>query len=76
MPKKNNDKPPGGAVENHPPLLTKSDFSKRVQCSRRTVDYLMARGELPFVKLGKVVRFLESDVEEFLASRRIGGKSP
>ena len=75
MPKKNNDKPRGGAVENLLPLLTKSDVSWRVQCSKRMVNYFMTRGELPFVKItGELVRFIPRDVEAFLESRRIGGR--
>jgi excisionase family DNA binding protein len=55
-------------------LLTKLDVARRAQSSARTVSYWMESGELPFIKFGRLVRFLESDVEDFFLSRRIGGR--
>jgi excisionase family DNA binding protein len=55
-------------------LLTKLDVARRAQSSARTVSYWMERGELPFIKFGRLVRFLESDVEDFFSSRRIRGR--
>jgi hypothetical protein len=86
MPKNNNDKPHGGAVElsslltktrrapaEATPLWDKLDVSRRGKVSQRTVAYWM-KGGLPFLKLSaRMVRFIPSDVEAFLRSRRIGG---
>ena len=55
-------------------LLTKEDVARRAQYSLRSVNYWMETGLLPYVKLGRGVRFLASDVEAFIRSRRIGGE--
>jgi hypothetical protein len=66
-------KPQGGAVENSLPLLTKAQVAARAACSQRVINYWMLEG-LPFVKFSpRMVRFLASDFEAFLRSRRIGG---
>jgi hypothetical protein len=72
-----NGNPQGVAVENNPPLRTKSDVSRQAKCSIRSVASWMASGKLPYVKLSpRMVRFLDRDVQAFLESRRIsGGKS-
>ena len=54
-------------------LLTKLDVARRAQNSVRTVAYWMETGELPYIKFGRLVRFLPSDVDDFFLSRRIGG---
>jgi len=55
-------------------LLRKKDLVRLHKVCERTVNYWIDRGWLPYIKLGKSVRFLPSDVEEFIKSRRIGGK--
>jgi excisionase family DNA binding protein len=62
------------AAPNGEQLLTKLDVARRAQSSARTVSYWMESGELPFIKFGRLVRFLESDVEDFFLSRRIGAR--
>ena len=54
-------------------LLTKRDVMRRASASLRTVDYWLQRGVIPYVKLGKLVRFVPDDVEKFIQAHRIGG---
>jgi excisionase family DNA binding protein len=49
----------------------KKQLAKRIQCSVRTIDNLMARG-LPHVKLTrKLTRFPRVAVDEWIATRQI-----
>jgi excisionase family DNA binding protein len=57
--------------DGHDELLTKEAVAKWFQVSTRMVDYLMATGALPFVKLGRrTVRFRRQDVLLHLETRR------
>ena len=47
---------------------TKSQVARRLNVSVRTVDNLMKQRRLPFIKLtSKIVRFLKTDVDAYLA---------
>jgi len=35
---------------------------------------MIEAGVLPFVKIGRSVRFLSSDIDAFIASRRVGAR--
>ncbi len=52
-------------------LLTKPDIADRLRVSSRTVDVYMRDKRLPFLKIGKTVRFRWSDVIEKLATHRV-----
>jgi len=52
-------------------LLTKPDIANQARVCPRTVDYWMKQGWLPFLKLGKSVRFLPADFQKFIESRRV-----
>jgi excisionase family DNA binding protein len=58
-----------------PPLadevLTKPELAKRLQLSTRTIDQWMRLRRLPYLKLGKTVRFRWSDVVAHLVEHRI-----
>jgi excisionase family DNA binding protein len=54
-------------------LLTKGDVARIAQYSKRSVDYWIQTGALPYVKFGRGVRFLASDVQKFIEEHRIGG---
>jgi excisionase family DNA binding protein len=54
-------------------MLTKVDVAKQARVCRRTVDYWIKTKRLPFIKLGKAVRFLPANLEKFILSQRIGG---
>ena len=52
-------------------LLTKRGLAPKLQISTRTLDDWMRKGRIPFLKLGKTVRFRLPDVLEKLNSFRI-----
>ena len=47
-------------------LYTKSELAKRCQVSTRSIDNWMREGKVPFLKIGRSVRFSPKRVEEFL----------
>ena len=50
--------------------LTSKDLEKKYQISRSTVDNWKKEG-LPFIKIGRSVRFDEKDVEKWINERFI-----
>jgi len=50
-------------------LLTREDVAKRLQLSTRTIDRLVAAGQLKVVRLGTNVRVRAEDLEAFIAVR-------
>jgi excisionase family DNA binding protein len=52
-------------------LLTKRALAPRLKCSVRTVDDWMRKGRLPYIKVGKSVRFRWTDVLAKLGEFRI-----
>ena len=54
-------------------LLTKIDLAERLRVKPRTVDNWMAAGRLPFLKVGKTVRFFWPTVKESLLRFEVGG---
>jgi excisionase family DNA binding protein len=56
----------------YPRPLTKAELARHLQVCPRTVDYLMARRKIPFIRLsGRLVRFRLADVERALAKYTI-----
>ena len=53
-----------------PALLTIPDVAERLVASERHVCRLIARGELPVHRLGRLVRISEDDLARFLAASR------
>ena len=53
-------------------LLDKIETAKRLRISQRTLDNRIKDRTIPFVKLGKLIRFIPSDIERFIESLRIG----
>jgi excisionase family DNA binding protein len=47
-------------------LLTKRELAQKLKLSRRTIDYWMRDGRLPYLKIGKTVRFQWRQVLEKL----------
>ena len=69
MNKKNNAAFSGdGATDG---LLKKDGLAPKLQISTRTLDDWMRTGRIPFLKLGKTVRFRLPDVLEKLNSFRV-----
>jgi excisionase family DNA binding protein len=52
-------------------LLTKRDIARELQLGRRTIDVWMRQGRIPFLKIGKTVRFRLTDVLEKLSDYRV-----
>jgi len=51
-------------------LLKKNDVSKSLGISCVTIDRLRRSGKLPYRKIGKMVRFLEQDIESFIINSK------
>ena len=58
-----------------PPYLSKVELSDLTGWSERKIDYLRERGRLPYVKVGRSVRFKTADVEALLDDARVGARS-
>jgi excisionase family DNA binding protein len=54
-------------------LLDKIETAKRLRISLRTLDNRIKAGTIPFVRLGKLVRFIPSDIEKFIEAHKVGG---
>lgn len=52
-------------------LLTKQGLRPKLKVSIRTVDEWMKQGRLPYIKIGKAVRFRWSDVVAHLERFRV-----
>ena len=52
-----------------PDILTVAEVARLMRVSRDTVYRLAARGELPGRKIGRIWRFLEDDIEQYLRKR-------
>jgi predicted DNA-binding transcriptional regulator AlpA len=53
-------------------LWSRKIVAQRFDYSTRTINDWMAKGWLPYVKIGKSVRFVPGDVEAFINAHRIG----
>ena len=52
-------------------LLRKRELAARLAISKRTLDVWCAQGRVPFLKIGRTVRFRMSDVLEALNGCRV-----
>jgi len=52
-------------------LLSKRGLAPKLQISTRTLDDWMRKGRIPFLKVGKTVRFRLPDVLEKLSAFRV-----
>lgn len=57
------------AIANQDELLKKPELSRRLKISTRTLDEWMRNGRIPFLKIGKTVRFRWADVLEHLQNK-------
>jgi excisionase family DNA binding protein len=58
------------AAEN---LLTKEQVAQRLQVTTRTLESYQRKGRVPFLKIGRTVRFSWSDVQRHLRDNcRVG----
>lgn len=52
------------------PLLTKRDVAELLGISIRTVDKWVSRREIPFVRVGSLVRFERSAIDSWITRHR------
>jgi excisionase family DNA binding protein len=62
------------APETLPRLLSLATIAERTDTPRPTWYSIVARGELPAVRIGRTVRVDERDFLAYLAARREGGR--
>jgi excisionase family DNA binding protein len=55
-----------------PGLLTIPEVANLLKLSTSTVRRLQQRRKIPFVKVGRSIRFVASDLTAYLETRRIG----
>ena len=51
-------------------LLTIEDVARHLACSTRTVRRLLDEGELPVIRLNRLVRILPSDLDRYIRTHR------
>ncbi|WP_445809947.1 helix-turn-helix domain-containing protein [Yoonia sp.] len=54
-------------------LLTISEAAEYLAISERSIKRLIARGDLPCIRVGSALRFVFADLEAFIARNRTGG---
>jgi excisionase family DNA binding protein len=54
-------------------LLDKIQAAERINISLRNLDNRIKAGTIPFVKIGRLVRFIPSDIEKFIEAHKVGG---
>ena len=52
-------------------LIKKPQVCQQLAISQRTLDYKLSRNELPHVRIGGAVRFLQGDIDNYIASNRV-----
>ena len=58
-----------------PTLLTTAELADLTGWSTRHIEYLRARRRLPFVKIGRSIRFKTADVESLLDDGRVEARA-
>ena len=53
-------------------LLTRDEVCERLRCSMPTLDRMIARGDLPVVRIGRRVLLRESTVNNWIRSHERG----
>ena len=56
-------------------ILTKKETLKYLKIGRCTLEKLMNQKQISFIKLDRKVLFKQSDIDEFIESKRILAKS-
>jgi excisionase family DNA binding protein len=54
-----------------PEYLTKDECMELLRISKGTLDKLMRRRKIPFIKLDRRVLFKKSDIDAWLESKRV-----
>ncbi|KPK20879.1 MAG: hypothetical protein AMJ70_07700 [Dehalococcoidia bacterium SG8_51_3] len=57
-------------IRNHDEILTRGEAADLLKLPKRTLDYLVGTGQIPFARIGKrSVRFTRKRLLEWLAER-------
>ena len=51
----------------HSELLTKTELAQRLSVCEKTVERMASRRVIPYIKLGRSLRFHPTDVDEYIA---------
>jgi excisionase family DNA binding protein len=54
-------------------LWNKAQAARALGICVRTLDYKTANGQIPHVRLGRIVRFIPADIQAFVSAHRVGG---
>ena len=57
-------------------LLTSGDVAKYLQCSVSTLRRMVTRDQIPYFRVGKLVRFRRADIDAWLTKYREGEQLP
>jgi excisionase family DNA binding protein len=63
-----------GSSDNQEKTLTTPEVAEMLRVCSRTVTYRREKGDLPYLKLGRSVRFLRRDIDAYIAAHRIGAR--
>jgi excisionase family DNA binding protein len=53
-------------------LLNDTQAARRINCSKRKLHYEKDAGRIPYVRIGRLVRFIPADIAAYIQARRIG----
>jgi excisionase family DNA binding protein len=59
-----------GSSEN---LLSRKQAAQRLGLSIRNLTYRIKDGSIPYVRLGRLIKIIPSDLDRYIQSHRIGG---
>ncbi len=63
----------GNSVETNRLLVPSRDAAQMLAVSERTLWQLRQKGEIPFLRIGKLVRYPVADLEDWIARNRKRG---
>ena len=55
-------------------LLTTQEVAAILNCTTRTLQNLRDRGEISFIRVGRLIRFSEEQVQEYLDRQKVGNE--
>lgn len=61
------------SASDQPSFITVAQLAKRWLCSKMTIGRMMRRGDVPYIQLGRSVRFDLEDVKKVEARGRVNG---
>ena len=68
-------RPRGGVCGVAPQLLDLKAAAARLALAPRTLREWAAKGRVPYIRLGRALRFAEGDLARFVDEARVGGEA-